>query len=241
MLPVAHSSAAAPRLILHVGTHKTGTTSIQKVLADNRELLGRQGLIYPDGGAIFGRVRSGHHRFSTSLSGIDPDGMNKARAFVANVRRSIDGRDTVLISAEQFYRHIQGHDWLHNYDRPDYWSLRRQYLQTVAGVLSDFDVEVLMVLREPESFARSLFHELRKTERWAGDFPTFLVHFAPWFEYDKQTELLKSVFASVRILSYEAACQAGLVATFFAAIGFQMPPGAETVWQRKTDYTQKME
>ena len=42
------------RLILHAGTHKTGTTSIQKVLADNRDWLRERGLIYPDGGSVFG-------------------------------------------------------------------------------------------------------------------------------------------------------------------------------------------
>ncbi|MCW1933132.1 hypothetical protein [Pararhodobacter zhoushanensis] len=36
------------RLILHVGTHKTGTSSVQRVLYDNRAQLAGLGVVYPD-------------------------------------------------------------------------------------------------------------------------------------------------------------------------------------------------
>jgi len=228
-------TTAAPRLILHVGTHKTGTTSIQRALADNRQLLRGQGLVYPDGEGVFGAVKGGHHRFSTSLSGIHPEGAAQALAFVSNVRRSVDHRETVLISAEQFYRHIYGQDWLQDYSRPDYWCLRRKYLETVAAALSGFDVEIFLVLREKESFARSLFLELRRRERFAGEFAEFMINFANWFEYQKQIRLLEEIFGRVRVLSYELACQKGLVRTFFDTIGFDVPPGAESLWLRRTE------
>jgi hypothetical protein len=243
MISIATSKpiSATPKLVLHVGTHKTGTTSIQKVLAENRQFLRRQRLIYPDGGRQFSKVTRGHQDFSTSLSGIDPEGLRKAIDFISELRGSIDGRDTVLISAEQFYRHIHGHDWLQDYNCPDYWPLRRQYLETVASVLREFEVEILLFLRERESFARSLFYELRNKERWRGDFENFLINYRPWFEYDKQIDIFKTIFARIRIMNYEQACQEGLMLAFFAAIGFQMPLRAEEVWERRTDYNVKMD
>ena len=75
------------RLILHAGTHKTGTTSIQKVLADNREWLRERGLIYPDGKSAFGKTSIPHHRFCRSLNGTDPDGFRKANLFHFGARQ----------------------------------------------------------------------------------------------------------------------------------------------------------
>ena len=43
------------KLILHVGTHKTGTTSAQDTLALNRALLKRHGLIFPEIGKTNGQ------------------------------------------------------------------------------------------------------------------------------------------------------------------------------------------
>jgi len=48
------------RLILHIGTHKTATTTIQNSFHANRKLLAQHGLIYPD----LGRA-AGHHGLVT--------------------------------------------------------------------------------------------------------------------------------------------------------------------------------
>jgi hypothetical protein len=47
------------KLILHIGTHKTGTTSLQAWLANNREALAANGVSYPHATVAHG---SGHHR-----------------------------------------------------------------------------------------------------------------------------------------------------------------------------------
>ena len=47
------SSRPKPRLLLHIGSQKTGTTSIQQFLARNRSILSERGFYVPDyvGGA----------------------------------------------------------------------------------------------------------------------------------------------------------------------------------------------
>ena len=47
-------------IILHVGTHKTGTTTIQDTLFHNRELLRARGVVYPRIGLI-----APHHNLVT--------------------------------------------------------------------------------------------------------------------------------------------------------------------------------
>ena len=48
------------KLILHIGRHKTGTSSIQQVLFSSREILKKIGILYP----ITGIRGFGHHIFS---------------------------------------------------------------------------------------------------------------------------------------------------------------------------------
>ena len=51
-------------LYLHIGVHKTGSTSIQDFLFKNANLLENQGYFYPKGGSYF-------HRPSSSQSLLD--------------------------------------------------------------------------------------------------------------------------------------------------------------------------
>ena len=49
------------RRILHIGTHKTATTSLQTALYNNRHSLAEQGVIYPNLVDWDLRQRAGHH------------------------------------------------------------------------------------------------------------------------------------------------------------------------------------
>jgi hypothetical protein len=220
------------RLILHAGTHKTGTTSIQHVLAHNRDWLRERGLIYPDGRAVFGEKK--HYPFFDALTGTDRHGLRKAAAFLDEARRLASPSEAIIIASETAYRHIDGYnDWKH-FTSPDYWPRRQRYLARTAEVLSDFDVEVLLFFRARDSFAESLYKEVIKKNYWRGDFLAFLIHFAPWFDYDRQIGAFQNAFGTVRIKSYEAATRAGLIDSFFSTIGFPAPPGAGEVWKRRT-------
>ena len=55
----------AARLFVHVGTHKTGTTSIQVFLRGHAAALRRQGLYVPTTGTI--DPQSGHHNLAWEL------------------------------------------------------------------------------------------------------------------------------------------------------------------------------
>lgn len=102
-------------VILHIGTGKTGTTTIQQVLASSRDTLRARGVLYP---RAFGRTR--HLRFGfyvmpdaqlvsspewqrVGLSGTDPEQLRRVvrrrlrRELTPDVRR-------ILISEEGLYR-----------------------------------------------------------------------------------------------------------------------------------------
>jgi len=223
------------KLILHIGTHKTGTTSIQKALAVNREWLRERGLIYPAGGPFYSN-RMPHHEWSHGLTGTDRRELERSASFIDHAASLGKDDDTLLISAEPIYRHIDGADMFDFSDVGDYWDRRKRYVQTVATVLAGFDVRVIVWFREKVDFARSLFAELIRREKWNGSFDQFLEAFSVWFEYERHLELFCQAFPTVDVHSYEIASEAGLVRYFFETIGVPTPPGSEDIWVHRTDY-----
>jgi hypothetical protein len=223
------------KLILHAGTHKTGTTSIQKALSDNRPWLRQHGLIYPDGSAVYGKTKVPHHRFSHAFTGTSAESSSLAFQFLDGARAQVEGpNDVILISAEPIYRHIAGYDDWQHYNDIDYWLRRNFYLSGLADALLDFEVTVLLFFRQRQSFARSLYAEVCRKGHWQGSPSKFMAHFRNWFEYEQQIAAFRAVFSDVRTLSYETALEQGLIRTFFLAIGFPMPPNTDHIWERKT-------
>jgi len=226
------------RLILHAGTHKTGTTSIQKVLSDNRSWLRHHGLIYPDGDGVYSPKAplKAHHVFARAFTGTSAGGYAQAVQFLEGARTQLERpRDVILLSTEDVYRHIEGYgDWQHFAD-PDYWVRREGYLRRLAEALHGFDVTVLLFFRERQSFARSLYAELvYRKERWQGSPEEFVAQFCHWFDYQQQVATFNAFFSDVRTSSYERVAEQGLIRTFFRTIGFPMPPNADQIWKRKT-------
>jgi Domain of unknown function (DUF4112) len=223
------------KLVLHAGTHKTGTTSIQKALWYNRAWLRARGLIYPDGEGVYSPQAplKNHHVFARSFTGIYPGGLTQAGQFLDSVRAQLESpQDVILLSTEDVYRHIQGYDYWQHF-APDYWARREGYLRLLAKALQNFDVKVLLFFRERQSFARSLYAELVR-KGWQCSPAEFVEQFHHWFEYEQQIALFKAVFSNVCVSSYESATERGLIRTFFRIIKFPMPPNAEQIWRRST-------
>lgn len=222
----------SPRVLLHAGTHKTGTTSIQAVLGDHRKHLRKQGLFYPDTKPHLGGGRHAHHRLAHALVGIDSDTAAAARRFLDDIASAAQRSDTLLFSSEAFYRHVCGVKNWRSVSREDYWPLRSRYLSHVAGSLSQADVGVLLFLRRPDSFAESLYRENVTKSLTKASFYKWLNRTRPLFHYNEQVEAFAAAFSSVEVCRYEDAVAEGLVEAFFRRIGFEAPaPGP---WTRRS-------
>lgn len=224
------------RLVLHAGTHKTGTTSIQRVLADNRDWLRGRGLYYPDGGRIF-RTSTPHHEFAHGLSGIDPVRHRASLDYIRQIRWNAREGETVIISSEPIYRHISGRASGDNVSDEEYWARRRLYLEQVAHALHEFDVEVLLFYRRVDDFAVSSYGEAVRKGSWHGDFMDFIIQRNPRrYEYDAQFSLFRSTFQRLATRSYDDALSKGIVSVFFDTLGFPMPPVVTNEWLRPTQH-----
>ena len=126
------------RLILHAGTPKTGTTSLQRHLSDHREVLADNGWWYPPPS---GRLHIKHQKLVSVLQSADE------RAFVEYVETALrdmpDHAHAVILSTEGIFNH-----WW------DYPPRAKGLLQRLAAL---FDFELCVWFRPPEDFAISSY------------------------------------------------------------------------------------
>jgi hypothetical protein len=142
---------AKPRLILHAGTPKTGTSTLQVFLHQYHQTLIDLGILYPVVG-IEPHAKPPKHQWIVDylLSGA-------AAGFLANqslLLAELSGHPhvhTVVLSTEGIYNH-----WW------DYSDFARSLLK---GMDEFFDVSVWVVFREPLSFAKSLYGQILKNPK----------------------------------------------------------------------------
>lgn len=100
-----NSEASAPieRLILHIGTFKTGTSSIQQFLGANFDALRKAGICYPVAGRREGTSVPGHHLLSHVAGRAAAFGPQELQAEASRVRQEFaqSGCDTLFLSSEE--------------------------------------------------------------------------------------------------------------------------------------------
>lgn len=162
-------------LILHIGTHKTATSTLQNVFSANRALLLRHGLIYPD----IGRT-TGHHVLTTPWVSLPPVYQLSGGArplWEELAARHAGAAGTLFLSSEEFSRGDPR-------SRVDFADLRRY--------LGDFDrVTVLCTLRDQLSYLQSIYLQVAR-HNVAPPWPQFFA------------EALESGFASGLFLDFNA-------------------------------------
>jgi len=207
---VEPGSESAGRALIHIGTHKTATTSLQTMVARNGEHFRSQDLFYP----VSGRVGDGHHNLAWQLNA---DGRYRPEAGtltdLAAELRTHRPR-AVLISSEDF-EYLQG--------KPD-------ALATLSATLADLGylVGVILMLRRPCDYLESLYFELGK-HGLDESFATFLARasanggarFGDWdfrLDYEELVGSFARVFGSsdTVVLEYD---QVEAVAPLLGACG----------------------
>lgn len=157
-----------PRLILHTGIHKTGTTSLQKAFFDNRRHLRRNGVLYPKTGLSQKPGNWGHHELAYAMRG-----PGTAHKLLSALREEADASDveTIFVSSEELsllpFPGLPGVAPYH---------IIREYFD-------GFDIRILCYLRPQADMVASLYNHHVKSAGETGDIMQFIARIAPRLEY----------------------------------------------------------
>jgi ABC-type polysaccharide/polyol phosphate transport system ATPase subunit len=132
------------KIFIHIGTHKTGTTSIQSFLTENSDELMNSGVLYPLAGRVFG----GHHNIAWKLLGDDRFDIKNGK--ISDFLNEINSSNVknVVISSEAF----------------EYLSKCPESIKKFDKVLcsNGWDTEYIVFFRNNIDYMESLYHELNK-------------------------------------------------------------------------------
>ncbi len=138
------------KVVLHIGTHKTATTTIQDTFYQNSEKLAEAGLVYP---RLAGPKITGHHGLVFAWGRLPEiyrlkEGSRKAFLQIAKEYGPQD--NTVFLSSEEFSRGGTSAN-------VDFVEVRK--------LLSGFDeIEVVCTLRAQWQYLQSVYQELSKNQ-----------------------------------------------------------------------------
>lgn len=204
--------AIPPKVILHVGMEKAGSTSIQNVLEARAEGLLARGVLFPR--SVFTRmVANQPDRTSGHLELLRRIAAGDLGAFEAELAAA-EGARTLLLSAENIFHH------------PD-----EAALAGLGDLLAGSRVEMIAVLRGQDGWLRSYYNEAvsngwvcetRSADRFARDMIA-----EGRLDYAGRLARLERLIgpAETRILNYDAVRRGGgdVVAAFCELAGLDLP------------------
>lgn len=182
------------KIILHVGFHKTASTSIQESFHHNRSLLRQQGIFYPEF-FIDDKPIVNHSLILYTLFS------NKPQSYKQIIRLGIP-LDKVLAS---FLRQLEEQLSICNHDKlllsaEDVSLLSTEELTRLKTFFHShvFDLDIIGLIRSPESYLDSVLQQRIRSGGWLDDLAIGTV--------SKRISNLSSVFSSVSWASFETAC-----------------------------------
>jgi len=136
------------KLFIHIGTPKTGTSSLQWFLYNNYEKLLEQGILYPKSIVESGRNPKQQPLFGCIHSG-NADGLHALLQRLSS--EIIPSTTSVMVSSEGFYHHT---DEL----TESAWKLISQLGQL-------FDLRIIVFLRPQADYVESMYRQYMKNPR----------------------------------------------------------------------------
>jgi hypothetical protein len=176
-----------PVLLIHAGTHKTGTTALQTFLTVNRGDLATAGVYLPMAGRFAvhdGRLTPGHHAIPFELAAGKTDALGAAVDEIASRRMPVG-----VLSSEEFH--------------PLHADARALAAIGEAAGAVGYAVRIVLYLRPQPFYAESLYAEFLK----GGKFPDFseyvdeivrngVYRSAFAFEYGKLVDAFEAAFGT---------------------------------------------
>lgn len=210
-----------PRLILHIGHYKTGTTALQLFLSENAALLNERGLVYSQ--TALTNAKHSALAFSllseagvtTMLHKFDPT--QEAQVLwntLFDEARALPQGSALIASSEEFMRLAMS---------PDAVEALRGYVANA----TDIDIQIIAYLRGPQSHLASWYNQLVKMGQVVGSFESAVrtamekIHLdyafalAPWIDiFGEQNVQVRGFHDGLR-------SETAIYDDFLTALGFE--------------------
>jgi hypothetical protein len=187
------------QLILHIGTHKTGTSALQDCLRRNEQLLADKGIHY---------ARIKPYSNSNRLGSLIANRRGaEVRAFVDRhlEKASTLGANTLVISAESLYAMTIFFHKFNGRQDHDYWTSESEAIEFLHRVFPlDVTTRLIVFFRRQDYFLESVYQEVVKSSlSVAMPFDEFRVFFSEALNYRRHMEIWSTVFSDCAVYTYE--------------------------------------
>ena len=217
-----------PKLVLHIGTHKTGTTALQNVLQFNNDLLAQSGFEYPDMPVKWENVAFNRNGYWINMAALRAIG-SKSLAQEENIEPCAEACREVLASGDKTLVLSDERLW-HNGTKKGFW----QAVRSAALGIGAKDIQIVLYLRRQDLYMESLWAQFVKTGKkcislaeYANSKKSMLV-----CDYAAGIKRLQKVFGpdavTVRIYDRSRLLDGDIVADFAAVLGI----ADASVWRR---------
>lgn len=210
------------RLYLHIGSHKTGSTSIQEALFQAQEVLGENGFSYfaesPHGGPSSRGKTAGWIKIPADFASTSPTREKATIYSLGTLVEKINGlpNDNVVMSVENFS-----------------WIVEREEIEKLHNELVRFfDVRVIAYIRRQDELAISHHQEGSKypdrpaAKYYGGDnkaLPSNPNHYYDYLDFNKKFSNWADVFGKdrvvLRVFDRELLQNGDVVQDFLSLIG----------------------
>lgn len=197
--------SSGPHIVLHIGTHKTGTTSIQDALRVAEERLLQQGILFPQTGRPHGQ--SGQHML--------------AWAAIKNKQHKLPEPATPVWDALQ-EEMLAARPRMTILSSEGFEQASRGEINAIKQQLREHTVTVIVYLRNPRAYLRSAYKQQVKMGKCHISFRQFIEKNIDGCDYRSLVYRWADAFGeeSVRVRLFEVASKRGLLRDFARTIGF---------------------
>lgn len=167
------------QVFLHIGLHKTGSTTLQVFSHKNRDSLASCGYLYPQVGIPNNLY--GHHNLAWSLY---QNGRAKPEfGDWLQLRQAIEDQflDNIIISSE------------------DFETKHPKIIEAINNKLNGYQVKIIVYLRRQDKRIESQYTQLTKSGLYVGDINDFIELVIKQYDYFKFLEPWKQVFGKENI------------------------------------------
>lgn len=189
------------RIIVHAGYHKTGTTSLQNFLSDNKALLSPHLTYY---GKNDFRQAGAHARIYAQRP--YPWRLHRFRKSLRRFLADVPGDTTIVLSRETFSGGMPGHHRLGGAMMTSYFGPALKLARVIISELrrrfgADVEMTFVYTTRAREPWIASVWGHLLRSIRLTDDFETFRARFPALASPEEEAGRMRGALAPIPVVT----------------------------------------